>query len=191
MKRVSASFDRSGIVFDANFEQQIRSLLAELGVLTSEEFLVRPCPCQRRNDWLFSKASPVCLTSAPAISKLFFRVRLDHCQGIEVTIGQCLRGFRVLAQELRRAAKGVHHHRVSSVVAMILPLSARCAHPENRAHRSSRRRCRHCRPGCGSGLRLEIDDLDVFHREAVFLQHPRQRKIGRGARRAPRRRFCP
>ena len=56
----------------AGLEQQVGRFLAEGGVLAGEELLVRGAVLPAQVGLAFSNASPVCLTSAPMISKLFF-----------------------------------------------------------------------------------------------------------------------
>ena len=92
-----------------------------------------------------------------------------------------MRGLRVVGQELRRAAERVHDHRVVERGGDDLAACRRCAHRRQIGlvgHRgvvlAGDERLR--RRG-----RLEVDDVHVLHRQAVLLQEPGQREVGRGA----------
>ena len=92
-----------------------------------------------------------------------------------------MRGFRIFGQEFRRTAERVHDHRVVERGGDDLSLVGR------RAHRREVGFIRHgcivlaghkCLCGCGG---LQVHHGHVLDREAVLLEHPGQREIGRGA----------
>ena len=73
MKRVSASLRQVGhLLDDARLQQQVGGFLAERRVLAGEELLVRRAVLPAQVLLRSLEGSPLCLTSAPMISKLFF-----------------------------------------------------------------------------------------------------------------------
>ena len=109
----------------------------------------------------------------------------DHVEGLEVAVDERLHRLRVFLDELRRAAEGVEHHRVLERVGDQLAGLGLVAHqaeiglvgdggvevpvPATKALAAA----------AGSS----VTELHVLQRQAVLLQHPRQREVRAGARR--------
>ena len=118
--------------------------------------------------------------------KALLRVGFDQFKRLKISIGQPLRSLWVVGQKLRRATKGIHHHRIveggrnDAACLGFGPNGGEIGligHPGVQIRGASDHGIR-CRLG------LKTHDVHVFERQAVLLEHPGEREIRRSPWRA-------
>ena len=113
-------------------------------------------------------------------------VALDHLERVEIALGQRLHGRVVLGDEFRRAAERVHHHRIIERGGDDLAGLRLVAHRREIGLVGHRDVVLSGDEGLRGRSRLHVDDGHVLHAQAVLLQEPGEREIGRGAGRGGR-----
>src|ERR1700682_2482412 len=171
--RVDRARDVGHRLDDAHLEQQLAGFPEESLQLAGEEILIRRpiLPAQVRGRLRELLAALLHVRAHDLISLL--RLLDDHLERLEVAFGHRLGGLGVLRQEFRRAAEGVHHHRIVEGGGDDL------ARVGLRAHRREVGLVGHHRvvlpgeEGLRRRTRIDRDHRYVLRREAVLLQHPR------------------